>query len=286
MIGFTQDLNQRVERSLQEIQLQEDNPLRKYMLSIRLLEEAFDKLRLFIHDYEFAQHNQEILFFKQIKPALFSSLIYFRKVYNIEINRPKGDYLVQRDYLQGEMSGIRDFFERNKAIYCYYRSADTSLDEYLFLRGNRHNAFYQEVFYFERDPLFSTCCDFKIAKIIAFERIEEYLQEQLRVIHWNISHTANRGNKIYEKYRWTADISNLVELAYAILEAGCVNNGDARIIDFVEFLGDMFNIKIERCSDFYYKMRTKSGSRTAFLLKLIKVLEDRMDRDDEKNYRK
>lgn len=88
------------------------------------------------------------------------------------------------------------------------------------------------------------------------------------------------------KYEWTADISNLVELAYAILEAGCVNNGDAETIAFVEFLGETFNIKIERCSDFYYKMRTKSGSRTAFLYKLIKVLEARMDRDDEKNTRK
>lgn len=88
------------------------------------------------------------------------------------------------------------------------------------------------------------------------------------------------------KYRWTADISNLVELAYAILEAECVNNGEAEIMAFVDFLGDTFNIQINRCSDFYYKIRTKSGSRTAFLHKLIKVLEARMDRDDEKNYRK
>lgn len=94
------------------------------------------------------------------------------------------------------------------------------------------------------------------------------------------------NNKKYSKYQWTADISNLVELAYAILEAECVNYGDAEIMAFVEFLGEMFNIKIGRCSDFYYKMRTKSGNRTAFLQKLIKALEARMDRDDEKNNRK
>lgn len=87
-------------------------------------------------------------------------------------------------------------------------------------------------------------------------------------------------------YKWTGDITNLVELAYAILEAECVNNGDAEVTAFVEFLGEVFNLKIERCSDFYYKMRTKSGNRTAFLHKLIKILEARMDRDDEKNARK
>ncbi|GAB6124254.1 hypothetical protein JCM30204_54040 [Dysgonomonas termitidis] len=107
------------------------------------------------------------------------------------------------------------------------------------------------------------------------------------VINWarteNGSIPQKKNSKKHSKYRWTADISNLVELAYAILEAECVNNGDAEVIAFVEFLGETFNIKIERCSDFYYKMRTKSGSRTAFLQKLIKALEARMDRDDEKN---
>ncbi|MBF0647216.1 RteC domain-containing protein [Dysgonomonas sp. GY75] len=88
------------------------------------------------------------------------------------------------------------------------------------------------------------------------------------------------------KYQWTADISNLVELAYAILEAGCVDNGDVEIMAFVEFLGETFNIKVERCSDFYYKMRTKSGNRTAFIDKLKKKLELKMDRDDEKNCRR
>jgi hypothetical protein len=97
-------------------------------------------------------------------------------------------------------------------------------------------------------------------------------------------HKKNPGRQ--SKYHWTADISNLVELAYAILEAGCINNGNAEIMAFVEFLGETFDIKIDRCSDFYYKMRTKSGSRTAFLHKLIKVLEARMDRDEEKNYKK
>lgn len=102
----------------------------------------------------------------------------------------------------------------------------------------------------------------------------------------NVSNPQKKKRKQCLNYQWTADISNLVELAYAILEAGCVNNGNVEIMAFVEFIGETFNIKIDRCSDFYYKMRTKSGSRTAFLHKLIKGLEARMDRDDEKIYRK
>lgn len=87
-------------------------------------------------------------------------------------------------------------------------------------------------------------------------------------------------------YRWTGDITELVEAGYAFAEAGSVNNGEVEITDFICSLGDTFNIKIERCSDFYYKMRTRSGSRTAFLDKLKKRLEARMDRDDERRYRR
>lgn len=100
------------------------------------------------------------------------------------------------------------------------------------------------------------------------------------------SEEINIKKRKYSDYRWTSDITNLVELAYALLEVGSVNNGEIEISSFVRFLGETFNIQINRCSDFYYKMRTRSGSRTIFLDKLKKLLEARMDRDDEKNYRK
>ncbi len=102
----------------------------------------------------------------------------------------------------------------------------------------------------------------------------------------NVSNPDKPKTGKHSKYKWTADISSLTELAYAILEAGCVNNGEAGVTAFVQFLAETFNIKINRCSDLYYKMRTRSGNRTVFLNKLKKVLEARMDRDDEKNYRK
>lgn len=102
----------------------------------------------------------------------------------------------------------------------------------------------------------------------------------------NVSNPDKTKKGKHSKYQWTADISNLVEIAYAMLEAGCVNNGEAGITAFVQFLAETFNIKINRCSDLYYKMRIRSGSRTVFLDKLKKLLETRMDRDDERNYRK
>lgn len=57
---------------------------------ILLLEQGFSEMKELISTYKFKRDNDEILFFKLIKPKLFSKLIYYRKVYNIEMMRPNG----------------------------------------------------------------------------------------------------------------------------------------------------------------------------------------------------
>lgn len=65
-------------------------------------EEGFIKLKALIADYEFQEKAEEIKFFKETKPKLFCKLIYYRKIYNIEINRPMCSYQKQIAYLENE----------------------------------------------------------------------------------------------------------------------------------------------------------------------------------------
>lgn len=67
---------------------------------IKLLEDMFKKLKAFISDYEFKDENEEIRFFKKIKPQLFSKLIYYQKIYKIETMRPNGSDDAQKQYLK------------------------------------------------------------------------------------------------------------------------------------------------------------------------------------------
>jgi hypothetical protein len=60
---------------------------------ILLLEQGFSEMKELISNYKFKSDNDEILFFKLIKPKLFSKLIYYRKVYNVEMMRPNGQDL-------------------------------------------------------------------------------------------------------------------------------------------------------------------------------------------------
>ncbi|WP_313608309.1 RteC domain-containing protein, partial [Dysgonomonas sp.] len=81
---------------------------------------------------------------------------------------------------------------------------------------------------------------------------------------------------------WTAKKAELVEQIYAWDSAGCFNNGNTNIKELAEYIETVFNINL---GDFYHtflEIRERKGSRTLFLDKLIKLLEERMDGLDNK----
>lgn len=75
----------------------------------------------------------------------------------------------------------------------------------------------------------------------------------------------------------------LAELVYALDEVKCINNGDTSINDLSTLFGTLFNIDLRECYGMYTDMkRRKNDSRTYFLDEMQKKLNQRMERDDEK----
>lgn len=85
---------------------------------ILLLEQGFSELKEIVSFYKFKSEMDEIFFFKIIKPKFFSKLIYYRKVYNIEMMRPNGQDCVLKNYFINELNQLENFY--NKNIDCNY----------------------------------------------------------------------------------------------------------------------------------------------------------------------
>jgi hypothetical protein len=87
----------------------------------------------------------------------------------------------------------------------------------------------------------------------------------------------------YPKVRltWTGSKVELVELIYAWETAGCFNHGHATIKEIAAYIEVIFNVDLGDYYDTFRDMRNRVN-RTAFLDKLIKVLNDRMDEADRK----
>lgn len=71
MIAFIEKLNSEVLRSIERIESRDTDVLKKSLEASRVLGEAFDRLKQYIIGYRFQNDDEEIKFFKEIKPRLF-----------------------------------------------------------------------------------------------------------------------------------------------------------------------------------------------------------------------
>lgn len=151
MINFVEKLEKDVRCSIEQIEAEDKNILKKSLDASLVLGGAFDRLKEFITGYSFDDDDEEILFFKEFKPRIFSHLIYYRKVYNIEMGRPVASIEAQREYLKKELDFIQKFIDKRIDFYRYYRSGATHMDAAYFVRGKPDIEQYLDTFYYERD---------------------------------------------------------------------------------------------------------------------------------------
>ena len=73
----------------------------------------------------FANKEEEILFFKQIKPNILGKLIYYNKVYRIETACPADNGSINHNYYMLQLRKLTKEYKEpigNSAFYRYYRS--------------------------------------------------------------------------------------------------------------------------------------------------------------------
>ena len=88
MKDFAARLEEEAEKKVEKIEAGDLNMIKKSFEASLVLADAFLQLKAFIAGYTFRDEAEEIEFFKTIKPRICHRLIYYRKIYNIEMNRP------------------------------------------------------------------------------------------------------------------------------------------------------------------------------------------------------
>ena len=126
---------------------------------------------------------------------------------------------------------ITEFCNANLDFYQYYRSKATYLDRYYFLRGHENYKLCYNCGLLDKDPLFSTCCDHRVAKMLAYDMLEIYLQQRLQDLDRKEVIENSRTSLPDNPFQWTGTKIAAIELGYAIYAAGVLNNGNADIKD-------------------------------------------------------
>lgn len=280
MIDFTTSLREEVVQKIREIESGEPNILSRSLAASEMLEEVFGRLKSFVNAYTFTSEEEEIHFFKEIKPRIFCHLLYYHKVFNIEMNRPMGSLEAQADYLNRELADISLYISRRLDFYRYIRSGAVHLDRCYFLRGNGYGEDqYRDSFYFERDPVFSTAGDFKVAKILSYDLLQVYLREQLETLGDNRLLLAQTPLIPVDSPRWTAAKALLIEVLYAWDTMGVFDNGRISLRKLQKFIEMFFDIRLGNISRTFNEMKNRENP-TRNLDEMRDALRRRMDEPD------
>ncbi|RAJ19201.1 RteC protein [Gelidibacter algens] len=277
-----QELISEFETNLDSLESCTDDILYKAESGINKSEKCIKRLRRKVVEKGFTSKNEEISFFKHIKPQIFSRLIYYVKLFNIESKRPRSSSKYQVKYLNNHIDKLQVFFNDNLEFYHYYRRGATTLDEEYFVRGKSDLRLPTESYHFFIDEQFSTCQDTTVATIMAYDMLIVYLQQEIKKLQKNTE--TNKLNSMKQKPSnlfWTGSKTELIELTYALHSSGAINSGTADIKELASMFEKLFNVDLGNYYHTFIEIRARKSSKTKFLDKLTEVLIRRFKDSDE-----
>lgn len=273
MRTFAERFYSALENQLNEVSINGESLADQYKTSIMLCKKAMAKLKNYISSYSFENIEEEIHFFKVVKPQFYSKYIFYINVYNFIMQKPTGGDEIVKEYITYELTDLKRFFDHNHSFYQYYRSGSSQMDEIYFTRGGFD--VHVELEDFEEDELYSTSHDYKLSKIIANEKYQDFLNLELQKSLLHEEEPPEMGLEL--PLTWTFNKTDLVELIYALVALGVFNNGNSEIKSVVSFFQAVFHVDLGSYYHKYTDITRRKKERTAFLDKLKLALLKRID---------
>ncbi|MFC3559503.1 RteC domain-containing protein [Pedobacter jamesrossensis] len=255
-------------------------PSGRLAAALQLIRRLLLLLREQVMSEPFKSKQEEIHFFKMVKPIFLAAKIFELERYNLEQSKPAGSWGKLLSYYERELEIIQRFFLHYAYLYQYFRAGAVEMDELYFLRGAEVPSVLVSEFE-EHDIGFSTCGDHLFARFKAYEDLQDHIIEQI-----HLGSSADKGTQhsayVSKKLTWTGESINLVELGYGLYDSGQLNHGKAGINDIFTWLAEHLNVSIGIPARRFVEIkRRKRLSRTRFLDNMRDSINKKID-DDER----
>ncbi|MDA3613498.1 RteC domain-containing protein [Polluticaenibacter yanchengensis] len=265
----------KLEAEISEIEIEVDISIEKIETIIQLIINCVSDLKEFILNRGFKNESEEIRFFKYLKPTILSKLIYYNTIYKIETQKPHGTKTTKK-YLINKLRELKSFFNNNLEFYKYYRTNSTYLDDKLFVRGNHDFKLNLNTYYFESDHRFTTTYDYKLAKIMANDLLQVYIETKLESL--NKTQLALESVK---GLKWTGSKVALTELIYALHTQHVINNGNIDIKLLARYCERLLDIDLGDYYHTFLEIKRRKINRTKFIDKLREGLNKKIEEQDD-----
>jgi hypothetical protein len=225
-------------------------------------------MRMLVRKEGFSSEEEEIHFFKEIKPKVFALLAFHIQVLDIETKGSVSTSAEIDSFLNEKLRELQTVLKDNTQFIRYYKSGATHMDKIYFTR----NTPYKQVIIVNNcsitDPEFSTSYCQVVAHVLTFNMVSAHV-ERKRNIDMRLPSPSS--------LRWTENKVALVELIYALQTSGAISDGTADAKEICRQFETIFNINAGDIYRTFLSIKLRKTDRTRFLDKLSHNLIQRME---------
>ena len=151
-------------------------------VAVKLIKSYIEQLKQFIEENEFKSNQEEILYFKELKPQFCALLIYYFRVHDYQINTPIGSSSEKQAHIKKHLNNLTLDFTKHRSFYLYIINEETHLDEKYFLRENAKKNLSFETYSTDFDFRYCTGYDQLVAMFIAHKKLEHFYENELNLM--------------------------------------------------------------------------------------------------------
>lgn len=276
MVQYTSELYGQLQAGIQQISQVPGSVLAKAESCFILCCQHLRELKEFISGYSFKDQQEEIQFYKELKPQFLKEMHYYLKLIQVEARRPVGTPEDTAGYYRNQIREIGAYMERNHILYLYYKKEANHWDDKLFVKEPEGVFMLSPEYHYSDGP--GNIYSYKLAKIQAYEELTILLQGLILDPGSQITQ-AQGGKGAAPPLSWKGTQAQFYEWVLGVVKSGVL--GDISMKVAMEWLGYCVAIKVGHYYRYLQVMRIRKKIRTPFLKKCMEAAEAYMDECDE-----
>ncbi len=251
------------------LELEKSDPLEFAQFALRETDEAIRTLKSWIIIHDFDCWENEITFFKHLKPKFIAKFMYYSKVVKLLSSIPASGSKFKKRLLDLEFDHLQYFAIENNEFISYFRRQATYLDRKYFLRYQYDLDVKLAMDLHSYDERFATSHDHLIATLLANDEFELFLKIQLLQLKEITVSEVTSQNTLY----WTASKAALTELIFALHHTNCFNGGNSDLAQAVRWFENKLEIDLGNYHKSIQEIRNRKSPNTKFLHLLTENLK-------------
>jgi len=266
-----------LQKKLDLLQVEKSTPLEYAQYALMETDEAIRTVKTWVIIHDFTSWENEITFFKIIKPKFIGSFIYYSRLVSFLSALPSSGDKLKRKVYENEFEHLQYFSLENKDFISYYRRNATYLDSKYFLRFKYDLDVKLSIDIHSYDDRFSSSHDHLVSQIIANDCYEKFLRAELS----KLKNYHNEEEKSHSTIQWSASKVALTELVVALHQTRCLNGGNKDLSETVKWFENSFDIDLGNYHKTMIEIRSRKNDKAKFLNLLTENLTNYLESFDE-----